>query len=246
MSELSDESNDIFPRTSWSILRAAAGTVSHSRAALNELCVLYRNPVLLVIRRHGFDTSDAEDLAQDYFVGLLTRNFLGEARPEDGRFRAFLRTDLKWFLQNARRKRTALRRGGAKAPVSLERLREEGGFDPPDPEPSSIDDYFDRQCALAIVKRARDSLAKDYDRRGKGALFQRLQVGLTIPTGDSDYDEWANELGLSPGSVKVAMHRLRGRFRKTIENLVRDSVATEEDFQQEMTHLRRSLSHGTP
>ncbi len=112
--------------------------------------------------------------------------------------------------------------------VSLERLREEGGFDPSDPSQAEIDDYFDRQCVFEIVRSVCAQLAEDYGRRGKGALFERLQTGLTIPTGDRDYEGWAHELGLSPDSIKVAMHRLRDRFRRAVEERVRDSVVSEE------------------
>lgn len=243
MAPRDSRASDIFPKTNWSLLRAASATAPESRAALNELCSLYRQPVLLLVRRYGFDGADAEDLVQEYFVGLLDRGFLDRADPDAGRFRAFLRTDVKWFLHNARRKRATLRRGGGGVAVSLERLREEGGFDPSDPSQAEIDDYFDRQCALEIVRSVCAQLAEDYGRRGKGALFERLQTGLTIPTGDRDYEGWAHELGLSPGSVKVAMHRLRDRFRRAVEERVRDSVVSEEDFQLEMAHLRRSLSH---
>ncbi len=234
MSEPSDASTDIFPMTNWSLLRAAAGSAPHASAALDELCARYRH--------YGFGEADAEDLTQEYFVRFLNREFLGGANPEGGRFRAFLRTDVKWFLHNARRKRSAARRGGGREILSLDRLREEG-FEPSDPEQTRIDDYFDRQCALEIVRKARERLADDYRHRGKEALFQCLQVGLAIPAGNRDYGEWGRELGLSPGSVKVAMHRLRDRFRRAVEELVRDSVVSEEDFHLEMAHLRKSLSH---
>lgn len=233
---------DFFPETSWSLLRAAVGPAPRAAAAINDLLALYRTPVLLLVRRYGFDEADAEDLVQEYFVGLLDRKFLDRATPDLGRFRAFLRTDVKWFLRNAARKRSARRRGGGVAPVSLDRLKEEFAFEPSDPESSAIDDYFDRQCALEIVRAARAKVSQDYRDRGKEALFNRLQAGLTDPSGDRDYAEWASELGLSPGAVKVAMHRLRDRFRRAVEDLVRDSVLTEEDFHIEMAQLRRSLS----
>lgn len=231
-----------FPETSWSLLRSAVGQTPHTRAATNELLTLYRNPILKVIKRYGFDEGDAEDLVQEYFLGLLERKFLERAAPELGRFRAFLRTDVKWFLQNSGRKRIAQCRGGGVAPLSLDLLREEFGFEPSNPAGSVIDDYFDRECALEIVKTARARISKDYQDRGKWALFSRLEPGLTEPFTDRDYAEWASELGLSSGAVKVAMHRLRDRFRRAVEDLVRDSVLTEEDFHLEMAQLRRALS----
>lgn len=239
-----EECRDFFPETSWSLLRTAIGPCPHSRVAINELLALYRDPVLQLVKRHGFNEPDSEDLVQEYFVGLLKREFLNRAAPELGRFRAFLRTDVKWFLRNARRKRAAQCRGGGVAPISLDLLREEFGFDLPDPATSVIDEYFDRQCALEIVKTAHAKIAKDYQDRGKGALFSRLQSGLTDHSTDREYADWASELGLSPGAVKVAMHRLRERFRRNVENMVRETVLTEEDFNIEMAQLRRSLSRG--
>ncbi|HRQ87952.1 MAG TPA: sigma-70 family RNA polymerase sigma factor [Bacteroidia bacterium] len=240
-----DRASDIFPKTNWSLLRATSATAPESRAALDELCSLYRQPVLLLVRRYGFDEADAEDLVQEYFIALLDRGFLELADAGAGRFRSFLRTDVKWFLHNARRKRATLRRGGGGVAVSLDRLRDESDFDASClQQQPDIDDYFDRQCALEIVKAACTKLQDDYRSKGKEALFHLLQTGLTIPTGDRDYEAWAASLAMSPGSVKVAMHRLRERFRCEVEELVRQSVASEEDFRQEMHHLRHSLSHG--
>jgi len=236
------ESNDIFPETNWSMVRSATADSSASLEALNELCSRYRQPVVKLIPRFGFPAAEAEDLAHDYFADLLRRDYLGDADRDCGRFRAFISQDLKLFLSNVRRKQSAQKRGGGSAPLSLDQLKEDAGFDPADAEFDSIDAYFDRQWALETVRQAREKLAESYRRRSEEKSFQLLSRGLVEEVGEADYAAWASELGKGAGAVKVSMHRMRDRFRRALEDRVRETVSSEEDFAIEMAHLRESLS----
>lgn len=236
------ESADIFPETNWSVVRVAGADTTASLAALDELYTRYRNPVLKLVKRYGFPVGDAEDVAQDYFASLIGREYLAKADRDTGRFRAFVSHNLKLFLHNARRKRWAQMRGGGSEPLSLDQLKEESGFDLPEARGCQADDYFDTQWALETVRHAMEQLAGDYRRRGQENVFRRLSKGLREDMSDADYAAQVAELGMTLGAVKVAMHRLRDRFRRAVEDRGRNTVATEEDFHLEMAHLRHSLA----
>ena len=103
-----------FPTTLWSrVVAAGRRAAPEDRDALAELCAAYWFPVYAFIRRKGNDPESALDLAQDYFVRLLERRTLAAADPSKGRFRAFLRADIAYFLADSRDRDAALKRGGA-------------------------------------------------------------------------------------------------------------------------------------
>jgi DNA-directed RNA polymerase specialized sigma24 family protein len=235
---------DFFPETNWSMVRSAGAGSSAATAALNELCSRYRGPVVKMIPRYGLPADEAEDIAHEYFAALLEKGYLASADRGQGKFRAFIIHDLKLYLNNARRKRQAMKRGGGSAPLSLDQLNEESGFDPAGDDGHGIEDYFDRQWAITTVKQARAALAESYSNRGDGKTFKLLSKGLSDETDQSDYEAWAKELGKSAATVKVAMHRMRDRFRRAIELRVRETVASEEDLQIEIAHLRQTLGKG--
>jgi len=47
----------------------------------------------------------------------------------------------------------------------------------------------------------------------------------------------AAELGMSPGAVKVAVHRLRQKFGEAIRREIADTVDTEEEVSRELRYL---------
>lgn len=91
-----------FAVTRWTlVLSAARGNWStHAAEAMAELCRLYWYPLYAFVRRRGFETHEAEDLTQEFFARLLSKNYLANVGREKGKFRSFLLTSLQHFLAN--------------------------------------------------------------------------------------------------------------------------------------------------
>lgn len=217
---------------------AARADGQSGRLALDELCRKYWRPVRGFFGQCGVADDETEDLAQEYFASLLTREYLHQADRERGRFRAFLVQDLKFFLWDALAKKRVQKRGGGRAFVPLDETTDAAA------DSAGNTAFFDRQWALQIVENAREMLRAEHEAAGKGELFRLLQLGLVRTMSAADYEQWAARAGMTPGALKVALHRLRGRFRRALEEQVRQTVATEQDFDEEMRHLRRALRDG--
>jgi DNA-directed RNA polymerase specialized sigma24 family protein len=233
----------LFPTTRWSLIRSSAGgNDAQADAALSELCRVYWYPVYVFIRIRGAPADDAQDLAQEFFVHLLTRRFFAAAQPEGGRFRAFLAVSLKNFLTDQTERRGAQKRGGGltMVPIDLSGAEERFSHEPVHAEtPERI---FDRQWALALVSQTYDQLREALNREGRGTLFQHLQAFL--PGGD-DPSASANlprDLGMTENAIKVAIHRLRRRYRELLRANVSHTLSDPGKVDDEIRFLLSSLS----
>lgn len=216
------ESN--FHATRWTLVRRAQGRGEEARAALSELCSIYYEPVLQFSRRWCGDAERAQDLAHGFFEDLLGRENLGAADPAKGRFRSYLLASVKHFLSHQREREAASKRGG-----NAERV----------PEPGVLPDWereFDRAWALALIGRALESLAGEMRDAGKGAQFEVLRPWLDGgPAGDTAAAGEA--LGLSSTALKVAIHRVRQRFRQRVRDEIAATTTDPADAEAEFRHL---------
>ena len=89
-------SDQHFETTRWSMVLAAGHRSSpDANRALESLCEAYWYPLYVYVRRRVADVDEAQDLTQAFFAELLAKNFVGSAKADRGRFRAFLLTALK-------------------------------------------------------------------------------------------------------------------------------------------------------
>ena len=89
-----------------------------AREALVELCKRYWFPLYAYIRRSGHSREDAEDLTQAFFAEFLEKGHFARADPQRGRFRDFLLTSLRNFMEMQRRRDQTQKRGGGATLVS--------------------------------------------------------------------------------------------------------------------------------
>lgn len=235
--------SDIFPDSRWTLIltqqQPEAGLPS---TALNELCKIYWQPVFDFIRRKSNSTEDAEDLAQAYFESLLQRNYLKEADPSRGKFRAFLLKDIQFFLSNQRRKGLAESRGGGRASVSLDAETSEGTkFPEPASQDITPDVDFDKRFAAALLSHSLQRLSAESTLEDRE--FQEIRRFLFWGDGEDSYRDVAANLQTTEGNVKTKVKRLRDCFRKIIRDEVNHAVNDPSEIDSELRYLSQLMEN---
>ena len=231
-----------FPNTRWSVVRAATqrGTPD-AAAALEALCRAYWYPLYAHARRSGQSPHDAQDLTQEFFARLLAHRWLDDADREQGKLRTFLIVAFKNFMAKEWRRASAEKRGGAKSPVQLDTAIAESRFAADATPAHAADAAFDRQWALTLLKLTIDRLSAEFVEAGRPRDFDALKDCLMADRGALDYAAIAARLGGSEGAARVAVHRLRKRFREVFREEVAQTVGDAADFDAEMRHLAACL-----
>lgn len=222
----------------------AAGRRSSNRSteALASLCETYWYPVYAFIRRQGHDPDAARDLTQEFFARVLEKNYFGAADPARGRFRAFLLASIRHFLSNERDRARALKRGGATPPLSLDVETAEGTYQLEGQDDLTPEKLFDARWATLLLDRALTRLRDGYAESGKSVAFDRLKGFLTGDNTDVTYEQAARSLDSTEAAVKVAVHRLRRRFRDALIEEIAETVASPADIDAEIRHLRAAVT----
>jgi RNA polymerase sigma factor (sigma-70 family) len=227
-----------FPSTRWSVVLRARGPESQGAdQALSELCANYWYPLYAYARRLGKTPAEAEDLAQEFFARLLAKNYLDAADPEKGRLRTFLLTAFKRFLANEWDKERALKRGGGQRPLSIDATRAEDRYVHEPADSLTPDRLYEQQWALNLLEHVLRDLQTQYEERGRGPLFQALRATITMDGSSASHAELGRQLSLSESAVKVAVHRLRKRYRELIRAHIATTTASPEDVDEEIQHL---------
>lgn len=222
-------SDDFFATTRWTMIVKAGAT---GGAALGELCESYWFPVYAYVRRRGGTKEDAEDLTQGFFASLLARGDIAGLRRENGKFRAFLLAAMKHYLANEHDKRQRLKRGGGALHLSLDWQQADLRFRLADEASLPPDAAYDREWATALLERVLVTLASEADER-----FVHLKPYLSLDRKRIPYAEAAAALGLDDGAVRVAVHRLRKRYRQLLREEVARTLALPELVDEELRSL---------
>jgi RNA polymerase sigma-70 factor (ECF subfamily) len=231
-----------FATTHWSLVLAATAdeaSQTRARAALEELCRAYWYPLYAFVRYRGHSSDDAQDLTQAFFTRIIETGGFASANPERGRFRSYLLGAMKHFLANEWHRARAQKRGGGVTILELDAFGPESRHALEPARTPDLDAGFDRDWALQSVARAMEQLQAESVATGKGALFEALKGSLT---GDEPArSETAARLGMTAGAVKVAVHRLRRRYRELLRAEVAETVSDPSDVDDEMRHLVAAL-----
>ncbi|MEO7318996.1 MAG: sigma-70 family RNA polymerase sigma factor [Chthoniobacteraceae bacterium] len=227
-----------FAQTRWSLIQRVQAGGDAAAVALGELCAAYWFPLYGWARRSGASPEDAEDVVQGFFSDVLRKHLFEKADATKGRLRTFLLTAFRRYQRDAYEKTTALRRDADRT-VSFDAMAGEQWYRA-EPGTATPDAFYDRQWALTVLEQAIARLGGEYAKRGKAADFQQLRRYLTDP-GDAGYEQDATMLGISPGAVKVAVHRLRERFRAALREEVASKQFESEDVDEELAHLLWAL-----
>jgi len=232
-----------FNTTHWSVVLLAGQTQApQAEAALEELCRAYWPPLYAYVRRQGHSPHDAQDLTQEFFSRLLEKRYFKLAAQERGRFRSFLLKSLNHFLVNDWVRSQAQKRGGGQKPLSLDEEAVERLFQQEPPSTLPPESLYDKRWAVTLLERAMKRLGDDYAEAGKADLFERLKGWLLTEGSVQSYREMAGLLDLSESAVKVAVHRLRQRFRDAVRAEIAQTVASPAEIDEELRCLMASLS----
>jgi len=232
-----------FPVTQWTTVLAAGGTPSpESARALERLCVAYWYPLYAFVRRSGYSPADAEDLTQEFFVRLLDHNWIAHADRYRGRFRSFLLMAMKRFLAKEWDKGKTLKRGGQVRLVPLQLDTAETRYTREPADTCTPEQVFEKKWALTLLESVLNRLRDDYTRDGKGALFHMLKPCLIGSRETQPYAALGTELGMSEGAARVAVCRLRERYRECLKAEIAHTVASPGEVDEELRHLLRVMA----
>lgn len=234
-----------FAATRWTLVLRARGESVEARGALSELCEAYYQPVLRFLQRDGRDEDTACELAQEFFARILSGGGFDGADPERGRFRSYVLGALKHFLADLRDREFRQKRGSGIAPESLDSSTEHGtspGLQVADASTIAPDANFDREWALIIMARALDALQKEMNTNGKADQFDALKPWLMGDAPSMSQSDAARKLGINEGAVKVAVHRLRKRFREAVRTEIAQTLRDPALVDEELRHLIAALT----
>jgi RNA polymerase sigma-70 factor (ECF subfamily) len=231
-----------FHTTHWSLI-VAAGHEGGERAkiALAELCQAYWYPLYAFLRRRGQNANDAADLTQAFFATLLEKDYLADADPERGRFRSFLVTAISRFASKEQDRAAAQKRGGGTTILSLDFNGGERRYQREPADNRTPERIFERRWALTLLDRTLVRLRQDHEAAGKLATFEAFKGFLTADSAPGPLRQIAQQLGMTEGAAKVAVHRLRQKYRELLRAEIAQTVASEEDVDDELSALVSAL-----
>jgi RNA polymerase sigma-70 factor (ECF subfamily) len=232
----------VFATTHWSVvLKAGEVPGDESARALDALCQGYWYPLYAYIRRLGHSPHDAQDLTQSFFAYLLEKRLLTKADPESGRFRSFLLGSLKNFMANEWRRQSAQKRGASQT-ISFDAQDAEQRYAVEPVTETNPQTLYEQAWAVAVMEQAAASLETEYRTTGKAQVFDQLAPFLQGDRPGLTYAGIGAQLGMTEGAVKVAVHRLRQRFRELLRASVANTVADPLEVDGELQHLLHTLS----
>jgi len=100
---------------------------------------------------------------------------------------------------------------------------------------------FERRWALSVLDRVIEKLRSEFVQHGRPVHFDRLKVFL-LGQSDAPYAVLAQELNTSEGALKVAIHRLRKRYRELFRREIADTVSDPADVESELRDLAAVLT----
>jgi RNA polymerase sigma-70 factor (ECF subfamily) len=219
------------------VLAAGKGESPEAQAALATLCQIYWYPLYAFVRRLGHPPDDAQDLTQEFFARLLEKHYLRAADPERGRFRSFLLSAFKHFLSRERDRAKARKRGGGRKVLSLDFETGESRYNLEPAHEVTAEKIYERRWALTLLDQVLTRLREEFYQAKRREEFDHLKAYLTGEATTLSYRAVASQLGMTEGAVKVAVHRLRRRYRELVREEIAQTVAGPEDVDEELRRL---------
>lgn len=231
-----------FATTHWSlVLRARQDWSAASVEALEQLCQAYWYPLYAFARRQGCASHEAQDLTQEFFTRLLSKNYLQMADPNRGRFRSFLLASFKHMMANEWRDATRQKRGGGARLFSLDEEQAEERYQLDQADMQTPERLFERRWAETTLSRVLDRLAAEYS--GHTFRFEDLKVFLIEARGSAPFADVASRLGVTESALKSLVYRMRRRYAELFRDEVAQTVEKPEEVEEEIGYMLTVLSN---
>lgn len=227
-----------FATTRWSVV-VAAGQLSSpdSKRALESLCAAYWFPIYAYARRRVPDVNEAQYLTQAFFAELLEKNYVGSATRERGRFRAFLLTAFKHFLSKQKARAKAQKRGGGRAPISLDFGSADSNLRIDPAAGLTAEEFYDQQWVITLLRQIMERLEAEFVRNGKLPQFTELKGFIIGDRAGSTYSQVAARLNMTEAAAKKAASRMRRRYRELLREEIAQTVASLDEVDDEIRKL---------
>lgn len=230
-----------FRTTRWTQVSRAKAESPEGRRALAELCDAYYEPVAAFLRCQLRDADAARDLAHDFFATVLEGGAISRADQDRGRFRSYLLGAVKHFLSHHREAAQRLKRGGGAEQISLNDTEAGEARALEDASVLAPDAAFDRQWALTVLARALEALRQECAAEGRADFFEAVKPWLTGEAAHGDQSALAASCGMNANALKVAVHRLKRRFRAVLKAEVAGTLDDPDAVEDELRALFAAL-----
>ncbi|HEX5790672.1 MAG TPA: hypothetical protein VFY13_05940 [Luteolibacter sp.] len=236
----SDTPNGLFPRTRWTLIATLQnGNEQERDKCLEAICSAYWKPVYGWLRSRGRSPEDSKDITQEFFQRLISDNWLGAVSQEKGRLRSYLLVLLKRHDADLWNHQNALKRGGGCTLLNLDSADGEAAWLQVRVDGASPDLLYDRSWALQLIHSAMRDLQETYESSDRGPLYHALKGHIAGNDASTNLARIAAELGMNESAVKVAIHRLRTRYRERLRDAVYRTLGDMEDVDDEISWLFR-------
>lgn len=232
----------VFATTRWTLVGRAVGVGTRAELALGELLGTYWPPLYRYARRVGKSREDAEDLVQGFMARLIENDVLRHPDPARGRFRTFLLASFNHWMINEWKRGQRVKRGGGESHVSFDWHHAESGLIQEPADPRSPDLLYDREWAFALLDATLDRLEAISRAEGGASAFGVLKSCLTADTARISYQDLATSLGVSEGAARVAVHRLRKRYRQLLREEIRRTLVDPSLADEELRALFAAMA----
>lgn len=227
-----------FRTTQWTVILEAANPDALSDgAAFSSLYQAYWYPLYAYVRRRGFVSAEAEDITQNFFTRLVSKEALSGIKRDGGKFRSFLLRSLDNFLANEWDRAQAQKRGGGQRVLSFNVEEGEALFLLEMADAETPESLFEKRWALAVLEHVTAQLRSEFEAAGKGNLFDQLRPLLQGDRSGPAYATIAAQHKMTEGAVKVAVHRMRHRYGELLWEEIARTVSSPAEVDEELRYL---------